>query len=421
MPSESSTRPTVTNGVPLSGTATPLASTIVTMQLGLALTLLLGLMFLSGGMFYLYTFNYDIGPYFTITRVIHFYAGFASIPFLVAKYGSTTLRAAGYYLRIPRFYKAGPPSPMNRVLSPLLVLNFFVLYFSGLYMIFHYYYTVTNIPPFEFKPVQVHMWAAVIAVPLIGVHLGTHFLEAIRGLAEERQTLAVRERAAPGSTRAAFTRKAFLGTVIAGGLGLAFAFQNTRLGRTNFHGLFIGRVPEAERGGPGGFPSETLFGMAEIDLAAWRLQLEDADGVVRELDYQQLLALAPVSERIRVSCVSGWTARAVWSGPRVRDVLSLVDPLGEARSIEFHSASNYSWVWHAGRLRGDDALLATHLGGMPLSLDHGFPVRLMVPGYPGQNMVKQLDRISVRRADERQDPDFKLARAGDTSGCGASV
>src|SRR5712692_5418765 len=108
-----------------------LSSTVVTMQLGIALTLLLGVLFFSGGLFYLYVFNFDIGPYFTITRVIHFYVGIASVPFLLAKYSSTGLRFAGYYLRLPRFKQAGPPALIPRILSPLSALDFFVLYFSG--------------------------------------------------------------------------------------------------------------------------------------------------------------------------------------------------------------------------------------------------------------------------------------------------
>ena len=73
-------------------------NTLITMQLGTALLLMLSVLFFSGGLFYLYVFNYDIGPYFTITRALHFYTGLASIPFLIAKYGSTGLRFAGYYL-----------------------------------------------------------------------------------------------------------------------------------------------------------------------------------------------------------------------------------------------------------------------------------------------------------------------------------
>jgi DMSO/TMAO reductase YedYZ molybdopterin-dependent catalytic subunit len=43
-----------------------------------------------------------------------------------------------------------------------------------------------------------------------------------------------------------------------------------------------------------------------------------------------------------------------------------------------------------------------------LSENHGFPVRLIVPGYPGQNMVKQIDEITVSLAKEPFDPDFRL-------------
>ncbi len=165
-------------------------NTMITIQLGTALLFLLTLMFISGGLFFLYTFNYSIGPYFTATRALHFYAGLASIPFLLAKYGSTTLRFAGYYLHVPRFKRRGPPSLIPRLFSPLLALDFFILYFSGLYMLFHYYYFVTNIPPLDFKPVQVHLWAAILAVPLIAVHLGNHLIEVIRTLSERRNELA---------------------------------------------------------------------------------------------------------------------------------------------------------------------------------------------------------------------------------------
>ncbi|HTE84580.1 MAG TPA: molybdopterin-dependent oxidoreductase, partial [Dehalococcoidia bacterium] len=300
-----------------------LASSIVTMQLGLALALLLAILFFSGGLFYLYVFNYDIGPYFTITRVTHFYVGIASVPFLLAKYGSTLLRFGGYYLHLPRFKRAGPPALIPRILSPLLALDFFVLYFSGAYMLFHYYYTVTNIPPLMFKPVQLHLWAAILAVPLLAAHLGAHFLTAIRGLARERRELLVQQRLSPESTQRVMTRRAFVGTVISGGLGLAFMFQNTRAVNANLKGLFIGRIPREDRVGPGNFPVETLFGEKRVDLPNWRLRIQGAAMEPLELSYEQLLALPSVTSEMRISCVSGWTAVPVWSGPRLNDVLAL--------------------------------------------------------------------------------------------------
>src|SRR5258708_38075970 len=86
-------------------------NTLITMQLGTALLLMLGVMFFSGGLFYLYVFNYDVGPYFTITRFIHFYVGLASIPFLLAKYGSTSFRVASDYLPLAPVQAGRPPPP----------------------------------------------------------------------------------------------------------------------------------------------------------------------------------------------------------------------------------------------------------------------------------------------------------------------
>lgn len=379
-------------------------NTILTMQIGLALTLLLGLMFLSAGLFYLYHFNYDIGPYFTATRAIHFYAGLASIPFLIAKYGSTGLRFAGYYLRMPRFVERGPPRLLPRILSPLLALDFFVLYFSGLYMLFHYYYTVTNIPPGEFRPVQVHLWASIIAVPLLATHLGSHLMETIRGLRDEMRRPV--PTAIPGTV---YTRRAFLTTVFAGALGLSFGFQNTPLQNREAGGLFIGRIPKDESGGPGDFPVEVLFGKEPVDRSTWRLQVTGAVSDETLLTYAQIEALPTVTKKIRLSCVSGWSAVPTWTGPRVRDVLSLAGFDATAKSVNFHSVSGYGFTWHIDPLLEDDALLATHVNGAELSENHGFPVRLIVPGYPGQNMVKQLDRITVRMEKERFDPDLSIA------------
>ncbi|MBF6601287.1 MAG: molybdopterin-dependent oxidoreductase [Dehalococcoidia bacterium] len=398
------------------------ASTIVTMQLGVCLAVLLGLMFFSGGLFYLYTFNYDIGPYFTITRFIHFYAGLASIPFLLAKYGSTGYRFAGYYLRVPRFKKAGPPGLIPRILSPLLALDFFVLYCSGLYMLFHYYYTVANISPAEIKPVQLHLWASILAVPLLAAHLGSHLVDTARGLARERRELLAQQPLSSESARRVITRRAFVGTVLAGGLGLAIGFQNTPLVHKEFAGLFIGRIPREERGGPGDFPVETLFGKRTVDVAAWRLRIDGA--VEREigLTYAELLALPIATKRIRISCVSGWSSQPTWSGPRVRDVLEMAGADPMAKGVDFHSVSGYAFGWHRHRLVGDDAILATHVNGAPLSDNHGFPVRLIVPGYPGQNMVKQLDRITVRAEKEKFNPDFHLTSlAGSDNACARSA
>lgn len=369
---------------------------------------MLGLMFLSGGFFYLYVFNYNLPGWFTGVRFIHFYVGLASIPILVGKYASTAVRFAGYYLRVPRYKVAGPPSIVPRVLSPLLAADFFVLYFSGLYMLFHYYYTTTNIWPFEAKPVQVHLWAALVGAPLVTTHLAWHLVSAIRSVAGRDASPPATEpyRERPRST---VSRRTVLGGLGVVGVTLAVGFQNTRARSWEVANLFIGRIPEEERGGPGDFPVETLFGRQDpVDISAYRLVVEGEVDQRLELSYEDILALPAHEYRVRLSCVSGWTEVPRWRGPRVTDVLAIAKERAGAGSVAIHSLSGYGFTWHRERLDSDRALLATHVNGAPLSTNHGFPVRLIVPGYPGQNMVKQIDRLFVRADREEFRPDFKV-------------
>ena len=394
----------------------PYSSTRLTAQVGLVLSVMLTLLFLSGGFFFFYTFNFNLPPWFTPVRFIHFYVGLASIPFLISKYGSTMFRLGGYYLKVPRFKAAGPPGIVPRVLSPLLALDFFVLYFSGLYMLFHYYYTVTNIWPFDAKPVQLHLWASIIAAPLITIHVAWHIGSAIRAnFTEEAPAEAVSPYAE--QARGRHSRRAVLAGVAASGFGLALLFQNTSARSWDIGGLFIGRIPKEEKGGPGDFPVETLFGRKDpVDTAAYRLVIDGEVDNRLELSYADLLALPAVEHTIRISCVSGWTEVPTWKGPRVTDVLALARERAGTKSVAFHSLSGYGFTWHRGRLDDSKALLATHVNGAPLSTNHGYPVRLIVPGYPGQNMVKQIDHIFVRHDGQEFNPDFKVVQAADDRG-----
>ena len=396
----------------------PYTSTRLTAHVGLVLSLMLAALFASGAFFFLFTFNYDVPPWFVPVRFLHFYVGLASIPFLIAKYGTTSVRLLGYYARVPRFKKAGPPQLIPRLLSPLLALDFFVLYFSGLYMLFHYYYTVTNIWPFDAKPVQVHLWASIIGAPLITIHLLWH-LAAAYGATPAR-TVPVPEKLTPYEEQRSgrITRRVALTGLGAVGAALALGFQNTALRSWEAKGLFIGRIPEEEKGGPGDFPVETLFGKADnVDIANYRLEVGGEVDNPLSLTYDELLAIPAQEFRVRIACVSGWTQRPVWRGPRVTDVLALARERGGTQSVAFQAIKNeggqqYGFTWHRRRLNDSRAILATHVNGAPLSTNHGFPVRLIVPGYPGQNMVKQIQRIDVRGNDEEFKPDFQIVSAG---------
>ena len=72
----------------------------------------------------------------------------------------------------------------------------------------------------------------------------------------------------------------------------------------------------------------------------------------------------------------------------MKDVLALAHPRAEASHVLVHAEEGYTANVPLVDLNRDDVLLATHHDGEPLSADHGFPLRLIVPHLYAWKSVK---------------------------------
>jgi DMSO/TMAO reductase YedYZ molybdopterin-dependent catalytic subunit len=226
---------------------------------------------------------------------------------------------------------------------------------------------------------QVHVGAALAAVPLLVWHTMA------RGGARARRT--------------DLSRRALLRAgAVAAGAGLAFLAVE---GATR-----LAALPGARRRFTGSLPvAATLADPARIpvtqwlddrvrvlDPAAWRLRVRAGDAT-REWTYDELAGFGDRVEAV-LDCTGGWYARAAWEGARLDRLLpagTLED--GGTASLVVASATGYR-----RRLPLADArtlLLATRLGGRPLSAGHGFPARLVAPGRRGFWWVKWVTSIEL--------------------------
>ena len=115
-------------------------------------------------------------------------------------------------------------------------------------------------------------------------------------------------------------------------------------------------------------------------------------------DHAQLLALPAHGARLPIACVEGWSYSAGWSGVRIRDLLDMAgaepDRTILVESLEPNGAYRTSTL-NPGQAADRDTLLATHLDGEVLAIDHGFPCRLIAPNRPGVLQTKWVSKVTV--------------------------
>ena len=142
-----------------------------------------------------------------------------------------------------------------------------------------------------------------------------------------------------------------------------------------------------------------------VYISGWKLTLDGLDsGLSISLDIWTFLTRFSVHEQItRLVCVEGWSAIAWWAGLRFDDLIRAYPPMSQAKWARVESSVNldasgnpdpYFMSLDLATLRHPQTLLATHFNGQPLTVDHGAPLRLLVPMKLGLKNVKAITKIT---------------------------
>jgi DMSO/TMAO reductase YedYZ molybdopterin-dependent catalytic subunit len=143
-----------------------------------------------------------------------------------------------------------------------------------------------------------------------------------------------------------------------------------------------------------------------VDVRLWHLELNGLVHNQMTWRFQDLKEFSAVEQQTTLMCISngldaGLISNAVWKGFPLRDLLEQAGPLSDAARVRLHGVDNYTDTIPLEKAMEPTTLLAYEMNGAPLPDRHGYPLRVIVPGYFGEKHVKWLTRIDVTNANAK--------------------
>ncbi|MEV0306076.1 molybdopterin-dependent oxidoreductase [Nonomuraea fuscirosea] len=358
------------------------------------------------GLLGFYLFDWPTSPawLYRVTQGAHVILGLTLVPVLLAKLWSV----------IPKLFDWPPARSLaqavERVSLLLLVGGAGFQFATGILNIQLFY-----VFPFSFYPA--HLYGAWIFLAALAVHVAVRLPMAIRalrsrdlrrelrtGLAGTRPEppdpngLVPVDPAPPTMSRRGLLAFVGGGSVLMFGLSAGQTFDGP-LRRTALlapHGREYGT-------GPNDFQinkTAASLGVTEADTGdAWRLVLAGAGRAL--LTRADLLALPLRTYALPIACVEGWSTEQVWTGVRLADLARLAGIPPGAAEVTARSVQRVGYFGqaslNAGQVSDPRSLLALRVNGADLSLDHGYPARIIVPNAPGVHNTKWVRELEFRR------------------------
>jgi len=134
---------------------------------------------------------------------------------------------------------------------------------------------------------------------------------------------------------------------------------------------------------------DTAFVVPRVTTDSWALRIHGAVDKEISLSYADLIAMPSIERMVTLTCVSNevggdLAGNARWQGVRIADVLKSAGPQAGADCVLSTSVDGFTVTTPLEALTdGRDALFAFAMNGEPLPVEHGFPVRMVVPGLYG--------------------------------------
>jgi DMSO/TMAO reductase YedYZ molybdopterin-dependent catalytic subunit len=149
------------------------------------------------------------------------------------------------------------------------------------------------------------------------------------------------------------------------------------------------------------FPVLDLAIKPEVPAADWRLQVHGEVAEPKTFTLPELTELPRFTDVSDFHCVTTWSQFDMeFSGVAFFTLADLVKPRPAARFVIMQSYDGYTTSLPLDAMLDDDVMLATHWNGEPLSLEHGAPIRVLVPKRYAWKSAKWIRELRFAAEDQ---------------------
>jgi DMSO/TMAO reductase YedYZ molybdopterin-dependent catalytic subunit len=149
--------------------------------------------------------------------------------------------------------------------------------------------------------------------------------------------------------------------------------------------------------GPNDFPVNGTYaalGLPAGTIPGWKLRVLAADGRRLELTRAELEhRFTQHTYSLALACREGWSTTQRWTGVRLADLAAAVG-VRESAAVFVEALDGGTATLAANQVAADQSLLALDVNGVSISLDHGYPARVIVPGEIAVNCLKWVSSMT---------------------------
>jgi DMSO/TMAO reductase YedYZ molybdopterin-dependent catalytic subunit len=143
-----------------------------------------------------------------------------------------------------------------------------------------------------------------------------------------------------------------------------------------------------------------------FDIAGWKLEVKKQNGEVTYITLQELQALPKTEIVYTFKCVEGWDQISYWGGVKFSDFITHFK-LDDQAKLEYVGMETPDKTYYVGidmpSVMHPQTLLAYEVNAKPLPLEHGAPLRLIIPVKYG---IKNLKRIGTITFSNKRPRDY---------------